>query len=91
MTDREHAGGVPPRERLRVEVEGIVQGVGFRPFVYAQAARHGLAGFVANDARGVIVEAEGDPTALARFVEQLSREILKPVAPYGRPKPVVMA
>ena len=40
-------------------VAGIVQGVGFRPFVYGLAARLGLAGFVGNDERGVLIEAEG--------------------------------
>ena len=39
--------------RVRVRVEGVVQGVGFRPFVHRTAAAYGLAGFVRNDARGV--------------------------------------
>ena len=51
---------VPPtRTRLRVEVRGLVQGVGFRPFVHALAHRLGLSGFVANTADGVLVEVEG--------------------------------
>jgi hydrogenase maturation protein HypF len=45
--------------RRRIRVEGIVQGVGFRPFVYALATRYGLAGVVGNDARGVFIEVEG--------------------------------
>jgi len=45
--------------RLRVRVRGAVQGVGFRPFVYNLATRHGLAGFVLNDAEGVLAEIEG--------------------------------
>ncbi len=65
------SAGSPRRERVRVEIEGIVQGVGFRPFVHARAARHGIDGFVANDGRGVIVEAEADHETLARFVEEL--------------------
>src|SRR5215211_1909851 len=44
--------------RTRVRVEGIVQGVGFRPFVHALAGRLGLAGLVGNDAGGVFVEVE---------------------------------
>ena len=46
-------------ERRRFRVRGIVQGVGFRPFVYGLALRHGLAGFVLNDGDGVVIEAEG--------------------------------
>ncbi len=48
-------------------VRGIVQGVGFRPFVYRLAARYGLAGFVVNDTAGVTIEVEGDPQAVERF------------------------
>lgn len=50
---------------------GIVQGVGFRPHVYGLAARLGLAGFVANDSRGVTVEVEGLPEALDNFEREL--------------------
>jgi len=49
--------------RLEVRVEGIVQGVGFRPFVYALATRLGLAGSVRNDSHGAVVEVEGARTA----------------------------
>ena len=48
------------RRRLRVHVSGAVQGVGFRPFVFALAQRYALSGFVCNDARGVLAELEGD-------------------------------
>ena len=54
-------------QRRRFVVRGVVQGVGFRPFVYRLASASGLAGFVRNDAGGVIVEAEGRPPALDRF------------------------
>src|SRR6266704_2008004 len=60
--------------RSRIRVEGIVQGVGFRPFAYALATRLGLGGFVGNDARGVLVEVEGDPAAIGRFRAALERE-----------------
>ncbi|SBT43005.1 carbamoyltransferase HypF [Micromonospora narathiwatensis] len=59
--------------RLHVRVEGIVQGVGFRPFVHALATEHRLAGFVGNDTGGVFVEVEGDGRRLAAFVADLSR------------------
>ncbi len=64
----------PTLERRRCEVLGRVQGVGFRPFVYTLAQRHRLDGFVLNDARGVVIEAEGQPQALDRFLGDLSRE-----------------
>src|SRR5215471_17334468 len=47
------------RERRRYVVRGVVQGVGFRPFVWALAERHALDGFVRNTSGGVVVEAEG--------------------------------
>jgi hydrogenase maturation protein HypF len=59
------------RQRVRVRVEGTVQGVGFRPFVYRLASELGLAGWVLNDSRGVLIEAEGEPAALARLLERL--------------------
>ena len=48
------------RRRMRVDVHGVVQGVGFRPFVYAAAAALGLAGCVRNDSSGAVIEVEGD-------------------------------
>ncbi len=53
---------------------GIVQGVGFRPFVFSLAGRYGLGGFVLNDGRGVVVEAEGDERSLEGFGLALERE-----------------
>ena len=47
------------KEALDIEVHGIVQGVGFRPWVYRLAAGEGLTGFVRNDASGVTIEAFG--------------------------------
>ncbi|MGZ4282369.1 MAG: carbamoyltransferase HypF [Gaiellaceae bacterium] len=58
-------------ERRRFRVRGVVQGVGFRPFVYGLAGRHGLGGFVLNDGDGVTVEAEGDAAALDAFAASL--------------------
>lgn len=64
---------VSPRH-VRVRVEGIVQGVGFRPHVHRLARELGLGGWVRNDERGVLVDAEGAPPAIAAFLDRLARE-----------------
>lgn len=56
-------------------MNGIVQGVGFRPFVFRLASRLGLTGFVRNDSTGVIIEIEGDRAALEVFVCSLPAEL----------------
>ncbi|WP_181765096.1 carbamoyltransferase HypF [Streptomyces albidus (ex Kaewkla and Franco 2022)] len=61
-------------QRRKVTVRGVVQGVGFRPFVYALAGELGLAGQVANTGDGVVAEIEGDPEALAAFCGRISSE-----------------
>ena len=58
---------VTGRQRRRVAVRGVVQGVGFRPHVYSLATSLDLAGAVWNDSNGVVVEVEGDPVALDAF------------------------
>lgn len=65
---------IPTRERRDVTVRGIVQGVGFRPFVYALARRHGLSGLVRNDAEGVRIEAEGAPEDLDLFLRGITED-----------------
>ncbi|WP_307796915.1 carbamoyltransferase HypF [Actinomadura barringtoniae] len=59
------------RVRAGVRVEGVVQGVGFRPFVHALATRLGLSGIVGNDASGVFIEIEGAPEAVEAFLDGL--------------------
>jgi hydrogenase maturation protein HypF len=59
------------KNRLSVRVEGVVQGVGFRPFVRNLATRLGLSGFVGNDASGVFIEIEGDGEQLSAFLADL--------------------
>jgi hydrogenase maturation protein HypF len=72
------SNSLPPtntdRRRLRVEVRGAVQGVGFRPFVYRLAGELNLAGWVINDTRGVFIEVEGAEADLVRFLERLKGE-----------------
>ena len=62
------------RVRRRFAVTGVVQGVGYRPFVYATATRLGLTGNVANDSSGVSVEVEGELDALVELETALSRD-----------------
>jgi len=52
----------------RIHIRGIVQGVGFRPFVYNLAIKHGLRGWCLNDSEGVVIEVEGEPTA---FIDEI--------------------
>ncbi|AOY86863.1 carbamoyltransferase HypF [Marinobacter salinus] len=61
----------PPLTRWRVCVRGIVQGVGFRPFVYRQATDLGVTGWVGNSPEGVEIEAEGHPLVLKQLVSAL--------------------
>lgn len=68
-SDASEAGKV----RCRVTVKGTVQGVGFRPFVYNLARSLGLTGFVLNDARGVVLEAEGGPLQVGSLLEALEK------------------
>jgi hydrogenase maturation protein HypF len=65
--------------RAVIRVDGIVQGVGFRPFVHRVATELGLAGTVGNDGQGVVIEAQGDPGAVAALVTTL-REHPPPLA-----------
>jgi len=64
----------PAARRVRVRVDGTVQGVGFRPHVYRLARELGLAGFVRNDTRGVLIEAEGPAEAVAALLARIGRE-----------------
>lgn len=62
------------KRRWRITVTGIVQGVGFRPFVWRLAHKLGLTGFVFNNPQGVVIEAEGDGEALLSFVRLLKAD-----------------
>ena len=63
--------GPADRQRLLINVNGVVQGVGFRPFVYRLATDLHLAGFVSNNASGVVIEIEGPSDAIAKFRRDL--------------------
>jgi hydrogenase maturation protein HypF len=61
-------------QRHRIHLNGIVQGVGFRPFVYRLAHENTLAGFVCNTANGLLIEVEGRPHDLSNFGHRLHKE-----------------
>ena len=69
-----------PDCRRRVLVQGIVQGVGFRPFVYNLATRLALSGYVRNDPAGVTIEVEG----AAASVEAFLRDLVEAAPPLAR-------
>ncbi len=63
-----------PVQGRHIEIRGVVQGVGFRPFVYQLAQRTGVTGRVRNDSTGVVIDAFASTDVLDAFVEQLSSE-----------------
>ncbi len=70
-------------ERRSISVQGVVQGVGFRPFVFGLASRLELRGFVKNRTGGVLIEIEGEAESLDRFLALLTSE-LPPLAQIDR-------
>src|SRR3954447_12084421 len=62
------------RRAVAIVVSGIVQGVGFRPYVYGLASRLHLGGFIRNRTGGVLIEVEGEPSTLARFLSERTAE-----------------
>lgn len=69
----------PAQLRREFQLNGIVQGVGFRPFVYGLALSHRLTGYVLNDANGVGIGVQGSPAQLADFAREL-RELAPPLS-----------
>jgi len=62
-------------KRVRCHFSGIVQGVGFRPFIYRLATRHSLSGYVQNRSDGVVVEVEGPEESIASFMSGVHGEL----------------
>lgn len=67
------------QERKKITVEGAVQGVGFRPFIYNLAIKYHLLGYVTNTSNAVIIEIQGDPKSLENFINEI-RDNLPPLA-----------
>ena len=58
-------------KRREIHIEGIVQGIGFRPFAFRLAREHQISGFILNDANGVVIDAEGEDARLDVFIDSL--------------------
>ncbi len=61
------------KERRKIEIRGIVQGVGFRPTVYRFAKKYSLKGTVFNDSKGVMLDIEGSSQNIGDFLEELKK------------------
>jgi hydrogenase maturation protein HypF len=62
------------KSRAKLHIKGIVQGVGFRPFIYNLANAHSLKGWVLNSTDGVNIEVEGEEDNLTRFIDQIPQK-----------------
>ncbi|MFM8953969.1 MAG: acylphosphatase, partial [Planctomycetaceae bacterium] len=58
--------------RKRLTITGVVQGVGFRPFIWRRATALGLSGWVENESGGVIAEVQGENDTVAAFITGLA-------------------
>ena len=61
-------------KHLLIRINGIVQGVGFRPFIYRLALENDIKGYVLNDTEGVTIEAEAEEENLKKFVTAIKEE-----------------
>lgn len=61
-------------KRYQIRVEGIVQGVGFRPFIYRLATERGYSGYVLNDSKGVLLEIQGEQVDIDGFCQSLKQQ-----------------
>ena len=72
---------------LKIDITGMVQGVGFRPHVYRLASRFGLKGFVRNTESGVEIRVEGDAGDAERFFAELMESLPEHARVYGTNRP----
>jgi hydrogenase maturation protein HypF len=73
LATRSGAPDVGREARRRIRVRGVVQGVGFRPFVYRAATELGLTGSVCNDGAGVAIDVQGRSEAVGELLARLAR------------------
>lgn len=62
-------------QHIQIDVQGIVQGVGFRPFVYGIATRYKLVGWVYNHGTGVSIAIQGPSTSITAFLSDLQLQL----------------
>lgn len=72
MVSEFRTASIPAAIRYRITVRGVVQGVGFRPFVYRLAQRHRLRGWVCNSSEGARIEVEGFRAGIEEFMHDLT-------------------
>ena len=65
---------ITTRKRVRLTIRGVVQGIGFRPFVYRLAHQHELGGWISNTTQGAVLEVEGEASALSSFLSALKSQ-----------------
>ena len=61
-------------QALEVKIKGIVQGVGFRPFIHRLVRRHNLCGTIRNTSSGVTMELEGEQAEISAFLQELPHD-----------------
>ncbi len=77
-------------QRKHITIDGIVQGVGFRPFIYNLAHQHHLTGYVTNTSTGVEIEVEGRAQAIRQFQIRLNKDapplcVIRTISSQGSP------
>ena len=71
---------MPLTQTYHIHIKGIVQGVGYRPLVYAKAKAYGLKGYVKNGVNGLHVEVNGDEALVKQFADEVSVNSCPPLA-----------
>ena len=66
-------------KRVEIIITGIVQGIGFRPYIYHLAQKHMIRGRVFNNEKGVFIDAEGEDEYLTQFIQEIP-EFAPPLA-----------
>ena len=62
-------------KRVKIILDGVVQGVGFRPFVYRLANLLGLKGYIFNSTQGVVIEVQGRESLIKKFLHLLRKDV----------------